>query len=101
MLLRGVDQSTIAGYVNEIQLLNKLDKCERIIQLYDSEINLAEGYLHMVMECGEIDLAHVLHAQSQTGERLSMNFVRVYWQQMLEAVHAIQNERIVHADVRS
>lgn len=33
--------------------------------------------LLQVMECGEIDLAHVLQRQSN-----NMNVVRVYWQQV-------------------
>ncbi|KAI3638571.1 hypothetical protein MIR68_003069 [Amoeboaphelidium protococcarum] len=98
--LKGVDAQTISGYLNEIALLKKLDSCERIIHLVDQEINKEEGFLHMVMECGEIDLAHVLQKHAQTGERLSMNFVRVYWEQMLQAVDAIHEERIVHSDLK-
>jgi hypothetical protein len=93
--LSGVDSSTVNGYLNEIALLKKLNSCDQIIKLYDSEINRKDGVLYMVMECGEIDLAHVLKLQE--GQPINLNFVRVHWEQMLEAVHAIHEERVVHS----
>lgn len=77
--LRGLDESTLSGYLNEIELLRKLAGSEHIIQLYDADINRQEGYLHMVMECGEIDLAGMLQRHKET--RLSINSIRVYWEQ--------------------
>ena len=50
------------------------------------------------MECGEIDFAHIL-AKHQ-GTPLSLNFIRVYWEQMLCAVQAIHEEKIVHSDLK-
>src|SRR5579859_5900918 len=50
------------------------------------------------MECGEIDFAHIL-AKHQ-GVPLGLNFIRVYWQQMLQAVQAIHEEKIVHSDLK-
>jgi len=50
------------------------------------------------MECGEIDFAHIL-AKYQ-GTPLSLNFIRVYWEQMLSAVQAIHEEKIVHSDLK-
>ncbi len=35
------------------------------------------------MECGEIDLATVLADQSKDGFRPNLNYVRVYWEQVL------------------
>lgn len=96
--LKGVDPVSLSGYLNEISLLKRLEKCDRIIHIYDSEVNEKEGYLHMVMECGEIDLAHVL--QKQKGTSVNLNFVRVYWEQMLQAVQAIHDERVVHSDLK-
>ncbi|ORX93260.1 Pkinase-domain-containing protein [Basidiobolus meristosporus CBS 931.73] len=92
------DKKTITGYINEIKLLNRLSKNECIIKLYDSEVNYDKGYLLMVMECGEIDLAHVL--QRQQGKPINLNFIRMYWEQMLHAVHAIHEEKIVHSDLK-
>lgn len=50
------------------------------------------------MECGEIDFAHIL-AKHQ-GTPLGLNFIRVYWEQMLRAVQAIHEEKIVHSDLK-
>eukprot|EP00158_Paraphelidium_tribonemae_P003181 Partr_v1_DN25938_c0_g1_i2_m68724 putative ttk protein kinase len=96
--LKGIDESTLSGYVNEIALLKRMESCDRIINLHEFEINKRAGYLHMVMECGEIDLAHVLADQKETP--INLNFIRVYWEQMLEAVHAIHEERVVHSDLK-
>jgi hypothetical protein len=42
-----------------------------------------EGLIYMVLEYGEIDLAHLLTKQSQkSGGRPDGNFVRHYWQQV-------------------
>lgn len=49
MKIKGdTDKAMVAGYINEIHLLQQLCECERIIKLYDSEVNHAEGYLSMV-----------------------------------------------------
>jgi len=50
------------------------------------------------MECGEIDFAHILAKHS--GVPLGLNFIRVYWEQMLRAVQAIHDEKIIHSDLK-
>jgi serine/threonine protein kinase len=61
----------------------------------------------MVMEIGEVDLAKVLHQHQKSSEQpkqhgaeLSLNFIRLTWQQMLEAVQCIHDNRIVHGDLK-
>lgn len=53
-----VDAETMAGYMNEIGLLKRLEGNARIIRLYDSEVKSGaggtKGCLMLVMECGEI-----------------------------------------------
>ena len=49
------------------------------------------------MQLGEVDLAKLLQGKER---RLGENFIRLRWQEMLEAVQAIHNERIVHADLK-
>ncbi|KAG9083303.1 Dual-specificity kinase, spindle pole body (SPB) duplication and spindle checkpoint function, partial [Ceratobasidium sp. 370] len=94
-----VDEETMRGYVNEMQLLKRLDGNERIIKLIDSQ---AQGrgnrYLMMVMELGEIDLAKLL--QERQGQLLQPHWIAIYWQQMLEAVQTIHEEKIVHSDLK-
>ena len=54
------------------------------------------------MECGEIDLAHMLQRQrgSERDGTLSESFICMYWQQMLAAVNAIHEARVIHADLK-
>lgn len=52
------------------------------------------------MEHGEIDLGRMMHQLRRRSGDLHENFVRLTWQQMLEAVHVIHEERIVHSDLK-
>ncbi|KAG9315652.1 kinase-like domain-containing protein [Chiua virens] len=96
------DAETISGYMNEIGLLKRLEGNNRIIHLFDSEVKAGpgggKGHLMLVMECGEIDLAKLL--QEQQREPLNMVWISYYWQQMLQAVHVIHEEKIVHSDLK-
>ncbi|EIN12844.1 Pkinase-domain-containing protein [Punctularia strigosozonata HHB-11173 SS5] len=96
------DTETMNGYMNEIALLKRLEGNSRIIRLIDSEAKAgsgsSKGYLHLVMECGEIDLARLL--QEQQNQPMNMVWIAYYWQQMLEAVHVIHEEKIVHSDLK-
>lgn len=51
-----------------------------------------------VMEIGETDLNALLN--EHLGKRISMNFIRYIWEQMLEAVQAIHDESVVHTDLK-
>ncbi|KAF9454714.1 Pkinase-domain-containing protein [Macrolepiota fuliginosa MF-IS2] len=96
------DNEMMAGYMNEIALLKRLEGNSRIIRLIDSEVRAgpggSKGHLLLVMECGEIDLARLL--QDQMKHPLNMVWVAYYWQQMLQAVHVIHEEKIVHSDLK-
>jgi serine/threonine-protein kinase TTK/MPS1 len=99
------DPGLLEAVVNEIELMKLLRERKLnqvIIELFDSEVKMEEETVYMVMECGEIDLAHMLHRQRGT-ERdgtLSESFICMYWQQMLTAVHAIHEARVIHADLK-
>ncbi|KAI0632168.1 kinase-like domain-containing protein [Trametes polyzona] len=96
------DADTITGYMNEIGLLKRLEGNARIIKLFDSEVKQGaagtKGYLNLVMECGEIDLAKLL--QEQQREPMDPVWIAYYWKQMLQAVHVIHEEKIVHSDLK-
>ncbi|KAL6302793.1 kinase-like domain-containing protein [Sparassis latifolia] len=96
------DAETMSGYMNEIALLKRLEGNSRIIRLMDSELRPgpggSKGHLLLVMECGEIDLARLL--QEQQKERLDLVWISYYWKQMLQAVHVIHEEKIVHSDLK-
>jgi tRNA A-37 threonylcarbamoyl transferase component Bud32 len=103
--LERLDKKQIEGYANEINLLKKLRGNPAIIQMVDSEVDLQRMSIFMVMEAGEADLNHVLQKQATisdtSGERrLNMNFIRLTWYQMLVAVNAIHEEKIIHGDLK-
>lgn len=78
------DPESMNGYMNEIALLKRLDGNHRIIRLIDSEVRRAgggsKGVLHLLMECGEIDLAKLL--QQQQVEPVDFVWVSYYWKQV-------------------
>ncbi|KAF9169783.1 Dual-specificity kinase, spindle pole body (SPB) duplication and spindle checkpoint function [Mortierella sp. AD011] len=92
------EQATITGYVNEVNLLTRLANNLRIIRLWDAEINYSKGSLSLLMEYGEIDLAHMLLNQRE--QPFDIHFIGLYWRQMLEAVQVIHDEKIVHSDLK-
>lgn len=69
----------------------------RIIKLIAAEKNLQQRQINVIMEHGEIDLSERLK-----GLKCGMdeNMLRVIWTQMLEAVNAIHQKRIIHGDLK-
>ncbi|CAN4081354.1 unnamed protein product [Withania somnifera] len=63
-----------------------------------------DGYIYMVLEYGEIDLAHMLSLKWReldgSDSIIDENWLRFYWQQILLAVNTIHEERIVHSDLK-
>ncbi|KAJ6818207.1 putative serine/threonine-protein kinase mps1 [Iris pallida] len=122
--LKGRDYPTAYGFCQEIEYLNKLKGKRNIIQLIDYEVTdktllqevmngsmtIKDGrikddqYIYMVLEYGEIDLANMLSqkwtAMDKSSWEINENWLRFYWQQMLEAVNTIHEERIVHSDLK-
>lgn len=103
------DARALESFANEITLLGRLRGHPSIIQLVDSHVCRQTGLVLMLMELGEIDLNKLI-AQSAaeeavpttpgTGWRLSLNFIRFVWEQMLRAVQCVHAERIVHGDLK-
>ena len=98
--LTGQGTETAQGFRDEIALLKRLKGKDNIIQYVDSKIHEEAGLIHVVLECGDIDLAHLLAKKARSGKTIDDNFIRHYWQQMLEAVHTVHEERIVHSDLK-
>ncbi|KAK9111639.1 hypothetical protein Scep_019158 [Stephania cephalantha] len=122
--LKGRDYSTAYGFCQEIEYLTRLKGKNNVIQLIDYEVTdkalLAEvlngsknvkdarirddGYIYMVLEYGEIDLAHMLsqlwREMNGSNWHIDENWLRFYWQQILQAVNTIHEERIVHSDLK-
>uniref|UniRef100_A0A7N0VAH8 Protein kinase domain-containing protein n=1 Tax=Kalanchoe fedtschenkoi TaxID=63787 RepID=A0A7N0VAH8_KALFE len=122
--LKGRDYATAFGFCQEILYLNKLKGKSNIIQLIDFEVTdkgllqevmigsmsnkeskvKDDGYIFMVLEYGEIDLAHMLSQKWKEvdggDQTIDDNWLRFYWQQILLAVNTIHEERIVHSDLK-
>ncbi len=56
----GMSRKAVEGYANEIKLLRHLRGNPAIIQLYESEIDMKQKAIYLVMEPGDIDLNHVV-----------------------------------------
>ncbi|XP_061357983.1 serine/threonine-protein kinase MPS1-like [Gastrolobium bilobum] len=122
--LKGRDYTTAYGFCQEIEYLNRLKGKDNIIQLIDYEVTdkalleevmkgsfsnkdgrfKDDGYIYMVLEYGEIDLAHMLSQKWKEldgyNQTIDENWLRFYWQQILQAVNTIHEERIVHSDLK-
>ena len=111
--LQRIDKSSLSSFENEIALLKSLRGKANIVELFDSEINLENKVIYVVMEHGEIDLNKLLSKERKQEEEetscaleiakagpLSFNFIRLTWMNMLQAVHTVHEERIVHGDLK-
>lgn len=113
-------ESAIRGYKGEIDLLRKLAGVDRVIRLYDWEMNDQKQCLTLVstppqipfnsdsniifvqlMECGETDLAKVLTLRhGNEDSQMDISFIRYYWREMLLCVEAVHNLNIIHSDLK-
>ena len=120
--LAGREKETVAGFMDEIRLLQGLRGRDNIIQLVDAEVCKSEGLIYVVLEYGEIDLARLLSKREKQAKARSRslssaapgggssgggssgmiddNFLRLYFEQMVEAVGTIHEQKIVHSDLK-
>jgi len=64
--------------------------------MIDKEVT--STHINIILECGEIDLAGVLSRYK--GLLKHKTYLQLYWEQILEAVSVIHQERIVHGDLK-
>jgi serine/threonine-protein kinase TTK/MPS1 len=104
--LQGKQKETVDGFIDEIKLLKKLRGKDNIVQIVDAEVCQREGLILVVLEFGEIDLAKMLNKRERQRAELGHaqlvddNFMRLYFEQMVEAVKTIHEARIVHSDLK-
>ncbi|KAJ5820234.1 hypothetical protein N7474_005825 [Penicillium riverlandense] len=99
--LEDVDPLTLTGYKGEIDLLKKLENVDRVVRLFDWELNSDKHALSVLMEIGESDLEKILTYRLNAEDAVfDINFTRYYWKEMLECVQAVHNHNIVHSDLK-
>lgn len=99
--LEEADAASIIGYKGEIDLLRRLENVERVVRLFDYEINDEKGELKVLMEMGETDFNRMLNLQIKSeNARFDPSFTRHYWREMLECVQAVHDQGIVHSDLK-
>ncbi|KAL4810239.1 kinase-like domain-containing protein [Aspergillus unguis] len=99
--LEDVDPTTLAGYKGEIDLLKRLENIDRVVRLFDWELNSDKHTLSVLMEIGESDLEKILtYKLNAEDATFDINFTRYYWKEMLECVQAVHEHNIVHSDLK-
>ena len=97
--LSQADEAQTEGYVNEIEMLRRLQGEDRIVKLYDHEKVDSEEMLYVIMEKGDTDLASLLKKYSSKQE-ITPAMIKHYWTEMLHAVSVIHKRGIIHKDLK-
>ena len=99
--LEDLDELTIRGFKGEIELLRRLENVDRVVRLYDYEINEEKKSLRVLMDIGELDLKKVLEPRlDEESGKFDATFTRYIWKEMLECVSAVHAHDIVHSDLK-
>lgn len=99
--LSDCDEAAIRGFKGEIDLLKKLTEVDRVVRLFDWELNNDKEELLVLMEKGDADLDKLLRLRA-AGEEAKFDgvFTRYHWREMLECVQAVHDMEIVHSDLK-
>lgn len=81
------------SFIDEIKLLKRLRGQKGIIELVDYD--LKKGELDLLLECGDTDLSSVIRSST-----LTLNFIRDIWEQILQIVSLVHQQRIIHKDLK-
>lgn len=92
------DEACVKEFKGEVDLLNKLRNEPRVVTLVDHAFG--SGNIFLVMECGDLDLAHVFSTRLGSGCMLDVNFVRFHAKEILCCVEAVHRAGIVHSDLK-
>jgi len=99
--LEDCDPMTVRGFKGEIDLLDSLKEVERVVRLFDWEMNNEKNELLVLMEKGDTDFNRLLTLRTASVDaKLDTAFVRYHWQEMLECVAAVHDNNIVHSDLK-
>ena len=95
------DEAAIRGFKGEIDLLKRLENVDRVVRLFDWELNEEKQTLSVLMEMGESDLNRVLTLRLNAEDAIfDITFTRYFWKEMLECVAAVHQHDIVHSDLK-
>jgi len=102
--LADCDEAAVRGYKGEIDLLKSLKDVDRVVQLFDYEVDKDRDILLVLMEKGEGDLNRLLSSaisnSASTECKMDIVFIRYWWREMLECVEAVHARHIVHSDLK-
>jgi serine/threonine protein kinase len=91
---------SVSCFINEIKLLRMFQTSDRIISLKDSEVDAESQTISIVLELGDIDLRSLIEKNRSENEDVDPNFLRLMWQQMLEATQIAHNAKVIHGDLK-
>ncbi|XP_064467386.1 dual specificity protein kinase Ttk-like isoform X2 [Ornithodoros turicata] len=97
--LEEANEEVTAIFLNEVTILKRLKRCQRVVRLYDYEFCNKRKMLSLVMEKGDTDLSGVLRSIMHADSLSPIN-VKYYWSEMLYAVAEIHERGIIHSDLK-
>ncbi|RZC36151.1 dual specificity protein kinase TTK [Asbolus verrucosus] len=74
--------------------------CNRIIKMFDFEINNEAKTLLVVLEVGGADLSKILKESALNTTHMPVYMLVYYWMEMLYAVKQIHSHGIIHSDLK-
>ena len=99
--LEDQDELAIRGYKGEIDLLKQLHDVDRVVSLFDFEINEEKQTLSVLMEIGETDFQTTLKQYLDAEDAVcDFTWTRYFWKEMLECVASVHARSIVHSDLK-
>lgn len=95
------DETAVRGYKGEIDLLKQLTEVDRVVRLFDWELNEDKQELIVLMEKGDTDFNRILTLRlNGVDAKFDSTFTRYHWKEMLECVQAVHDHDIVHSDLK-
>eukprot|EP00768_Dysnectes_brevis_P004243 gnl/Dysnectes_brevis/3033_a3754_469.p1 GENE.gnl/Dysnectes_brevis/3033_a3754_469~~gnl/Dysnectes_brevis/3033_a3754_469.p1 ORF type:complete len:649 (-),score=184.71 gnl/Dysnectes_brevis/3033_a3754_469:191-2137(-) len=94
--------STLDTLLNELEIMRTMSPTGFAVKLLDSEVSADKSTVRIVMELGETDLRQLFRAEWREKGRggHNLNFLRLYFQQMVEAVQVMHEQRYIHGDLK-
>ncbi|CAJ0584316.1 unnamed protein product, partial [Mesorhabditis spiculigera] len=87
------------GFMNEIEVLKKLQGSPCVIKLIDYQYVNYEDRLYIVLEKGDTDLGTFIKEKFKA-RQLNKRLIKVYWEEMLKCVRALHQNHIIHKDLK-